>query len=107
MDEKGKVIIAYILGWIGGLIVLFGLKNNTKETNIHAAQSIIASAGYFILTGIYFILPFTIPFFTTALWVVLLLVIIFGIMKAYKNEAPELPVLGDLAKSLFKSKIGE
>ena len=37
MSEKGKCILAYIFTWIGGLIVLFGIKDNTRNTKIHAA----------------------------------------------------------------------
>ena len=31
MSEKGKQILSYVFGWVGGLIVLFGLKDNTKK----------------------------------------------------------------------------
>ena len=30
MSEKGKSILAYIFTWIGGLIVLYGMKDNAK-----------------------------------------------------------------------------
>ena len=36
-----------------------------------------------------------------------LLNIIFGIVKANKEEDPELPVIGGLAKSIFGKQIGE
>ena len=28
MSEKGKGVLAYIFTWIGGLIVLYGMKDN-------------------------------------------------------------------------------
>ena len=107
MSEKGKCFLAYLLGWLGGLIVLFALKDNTKETKFHAAQAIILSAGYCIITIIYSFLPISIPFFTTALWVIYILGIIMGIAKANKEEDPELPVIGGIAKSVFSKKIEE
>lgn len=107
MTEKGKCIIAYIFGWIGGLIILYGVKDNERNTKFHAAQSIVLSAGYFIISTIYNIVPFTIPFFGTALWVVYVIGFILGITKSGNNENPEIPVVGGIATSLFGKKIEE
>ena len=41
MSEKGKGVLAYIFTWIGGLIVLYGMKDNERNTKIHAAQAIV------------------------------------------------------------------
>ena len=108
MNEKGKAIISYIFGWVGGLIVLYGMKDNTRETNIHAAQAIVSSV---LIEGIAIISMFTfviviIPFLPIILSVLSILITIFGIIKAVNEEEPELPILGDMAKSIFKSKIG-
>lgn len=107
MNEKGKCVIAYLFGWIGGLIVLFGLKDNEKNTKFHAAQAIILSAGYMIVRIVYSMIPIIIPFFGTILWVIYILGIIMGIVKANNNENPELPVIGGIAKGLFGKKIEE
>ena len=101
MTEKGKAIIAYVFGWIGGLIVLVGLKDSTRDTKFHAAQAIVASAGYMLITIAYSILPIYIPFLSTALWILYLLIVVFGIIKATKEENPEIPVIGSIAKSIF------
>ena len=105
MNEKTKSILAYIFGWIGGLIVLFAVKDNEKNTKFHAAQAIILSGGYFLLTLVYSYIPIRIPFFSTALWVVYIIGIIMGIVKANKEENPELPVIGEIAKSIFSKQI--
>ena len=107
MEEKWKAILAYIFSWIGGIIVLFALKDNEKNTKLHAAQAIVIGIGYFIISGIYKFLPLFIPFFNTALSIIYLLCIIFGCIKAYNEEKPELPVIGSIAKSIFGSKIEE
>ena len=107
MSEKAKAILAYLLGWIGGLIVLFAMKDNEKNTKFHAAQAIVLSAGYFIIDLVYGYLPFSIPFFGTALWGIYIVGIIMGIAKANKEEDPELPVIGGVAKSIFGKQIGE
>ena len=107
MSEKGKCIISYIFGWIGGLIVLFAMKDNERNPKFHAAQAITLSIGYFVISIAYRFIPITIPFFSTALWAIYIIGIIMGIAKANKNEDPELPVIGGIAKSIFSKKIEE
>ena len=107
MSEKGKCILAYLLGWLGGLIVLFAMKDNEKNTKFHAAQAITLSVGYFIVSTVYNWLPISIPFFGTALWIIYIVGIIMGISKANKEEDPELPVIGGITKSIFAKKIEE
>ena len=107
MSEKGKCILAYLLGWIGGLIVLFAMKDNTRNTKFHAAQAITLSVGYFLIQLVYGFVPIRIPFFSTALWIIYIIGIIMGIAKANKEEDPELPVIGGIAKSMFSKKIEE
>ena len=107
MSEKAKAILSYIFGWIGGLIVLFAMKDNERNTRFHAAQAIVISAGYSLITLAYGFLPFSIPFFTKILWVVYIVGIIMGIAKANKEEDPELPGIGGIAKSIFGKQIGE
>lgn len=107
MSEKAKCIIAYIFGWIGGLIVLFAMKDNEKNTKFHAAQAITLSVGYFLINLVYAFIPFTIPFFSTALWAIYIIGIVMGIAKANKEEDPELPVVGGITKSIFGKKIEE
>ena len=105
MSEKGKCILAYIFGWLGGLIVLYGVKNNERNTKYHAAQAIVLSLGYMILIIVKNYIP--VPFIGTAIWIIYLLGIVFGIIKACNGEDPELPVVGSLAQSIFGKKIEE
>lgn len=107
MSEKGKSIISYVFGWVGGLIVLFGIKDNEKNTKFHAAQAIVLSVAYMLISIVYRYIPITIPFFSTALWAIYIIGIIIGIVKANKEEDPELPVIGGIAKSIFGKKIEE
>ena len=105
MSEKGKIILAYLLGWIGGLVVLFGMKDSERNTKFCAAQSIVLSGGYCIILLLYNLLPIYIPLLSTALWILYILGIIFGIIKAYNGENPELPLIGKLANSIFEKSI--
>ena len=105
MSEKAKSILSYIFGWIGGLIILFAIKDNERNTRFHAAQAIVLSLGYMLISVIYSNIPVVIPFFSTALWAIYIVGIIMGIVKANKEEDPELPVVGGITKSIFGKKI--
>ena len=107
MSEKAKSILAYVFGWLGGLIVLYAVKDNEKNTKFHAAQAIVIGVGYYLLNLAYSFIPVTIPFFSTAVWGIYIVAIIMGIVKANKEEDPELPVIGGVAKSIFGKKIEE
>jgi len=103
LSEKGKCILAYIFSWLGGLIVLYGLKDNERNTKFHAAQAIVIGIGYIVLTIARRFVP--IPFLGTAIWIIYLISIVFGIIKACNEENPELPVIGNIAMSIFGGKI--
>lgn len=105
MSEKSKSILAYLFGWIGGLVVLFVVKENERNTKFHAAQAVVIGLGYLFITVVYRYIPIVIPFFSTILWGLYIVAIIMGISKANKEEEPELPVIGNVAKSVFGSKI--
>ena len=105
MTEKGKAILAYIFTWIGGLIVLFGMKDNTRNTKIHAAQAIVIGIGYMIIVAVLKFIPVKIPFSSTLTYGLYMVLIIIGIVKANNEEDPELPVVGNIAKSIFGKKI--
>lgn len=107
MTEKGKAILAYIFTWIGGLIVLYGFKDNERNTKIHAAQAIVIGIGYMIILAVYRMLPIGIPFFKTLLYGLYIVLIIIGIVNANKETDPELPVVGNIAKAIFGKKIDE
>lgn len=107
MTEKSKAILAYVFTWIGGLIVLYCMKDNEKNTKFHAAQAIIIGIGYMIIYAIYQIIPVYIPFFSTIIYGLYIVLVIIGISKANKEDDPELPVVGKIAKSVFGKKIDE
>ena len=107
-NEKTKAILSYVFGWIGGLIVLYGVKDNERNTKFHAAQAIVLSLGYFLIRMVYSWIPITIPYFSTLIWGVYLVGIIMGIVKVTKpQEDPALSLIGDLTKSIFGKKIDE
>lgn len=107
MEEKAKCILAYIFSWLGGIIVLYGVKDCERNTRFHAAQAIVIGFGYLIITAIYRFIPIYIPFFGTAISVLYVLCIVFGIIRACNESEPDLPIIGNVAKAIFGKKIEE
>lgn len=106
MTDKSKGILCYIFSIIAGLIFLFS-KDSSRNVKMHAAQAITIWALYMIVSIAYSIIPITIPFFSTILYVLYIVAVIMGIVKACKEEDPELPLIGELTKKIFGKKIEE
>ena len=106
MEQKVRGLLAYLFGWIGGLIVLFALKDNDDRTKFNACQSIVISLSSMVLT---FVIGF-IPYLNYFSWVIsslMLVLAIIGMVKAYKEEDYELPVISDLTRNIFKSQLSK
>ena len=89
MDNKGKGVIAYLFSWLGGIIVMFGFKDNDRKTVFHAAQAIVIGGGYTVLTiGITMInvvvalaTGYGIPFVSWIVNILYLVLIVLGLVK--------------------------
>ncbi len=104
MGQKNRGVLAYLLGIIGGAIVLFGFKDNDSRTKFNACQAItigiasivISIAIRFIPYGEYVGNVFSILFFVLN---------IIGAVKSYKEEDVEFPVISDLTRKMFKKQL--
>lgn len=107
MTEKTKGVIAYLFGLIGGLIILFGYKDSTRETKVHAAQAITLWIAYFILniaaslianaTGLGLVSTVV----NLGYWVIA----IMGCVKAYNEQEYTLPIITENALKIFAKQI--
>lgn len=106
MEQKIRGLLAYLFGWVGGLIILFTLKDNDDRTKFNACQSITISVIRIVLS---FVIGF-IPFIKSLSGIVSLLMFVLsviGMIKAYKEEDYELPVISDLTRNIFKSQLSK
>jgi uncharacterized membrane protein len=101
LEENWAGVLAYFFGFLSGLIVLLIEKEN-RFVRFHAMQSLVLFGGYFVLmwvlTSMAFLgldilwalvsLPLNILLFV--LWIILM-------VKAYNGEEFRLPVIGDFA----------
>lgn len=106
MKENTKGIIAYLFGWLGGLIVLFGFKDNTKLTKFHACQSITLSIASVLSNFVLGFIP-VVKYAAYLLGVAIFVAQIIGIVKSYHEEEFEIPVISDLTRNIFKKQLAD
>ena len=104
MEQKIRGLLAYLFGWIGGLVILFALKDNSAQTKFNASQSIVISLAGFVLSIVLGFIP-VIKNFTWIITTLMFVLEVIGMIKAYKEEEYELPVISDLTRNIFKSKL--
>jgi uncharacterized membrane protein len=98
MSENIVALVAYLFGWLSGLIVLL-LEKESKFVRFHALQSLIFFGAMSLILGILGRLPI-IGWLLAALggiatfgfWII-------GMVKAYRGELFRFPIVGDFAAS--------
>lgn len=106
MNEKIKGVIAYLFGWLGGIIVLFGMKDNTKLTKFHACQSITLSVISVIVGVVLGFIP-VVKYFGSLISLLIFVLQVIGMVKSYHEEDFQIPVISDLTKDIFKKQLDE
>jgi len=107
MDENVAGLLSYIFGWITGLI--FFLIDKRPFVRFHAAQSILLSIAIFIVyfavaIGFGLFRVIGLGFLALLVWPIIGLVVfvlwIFLMYKAYQHEKFMLPIIGGIAESM-------
>lgn len=83
--------LAYLLGWITGIILLLTEKND-DFIRFHAAQSLIVFGALSILSFV--------PLVNLFVWMASIILWIVLMYKAYSGERFALPFVGDFAEQL-------
>lgn len=104
MKQNARGLIAYLFGWLGGLIVLVGFKDNDDRTKFHACQSIVLSCISLISSIVLSRIPI-VKYGAGILSLLIFVLTIVGMVKAYKEQDFELPLISDLTRNIFKSKL--
>lgn len=104
-NDKIKAIVSYII-FICAIIFLVQ-KDSSRNLKFHAAQAIVIAVAYFIISFAFgFIAGLTgIGLFTILPYVFYILFMVLGIVKANGESDPELPVIGNITKSIFGKMI--
>jgi uncharacterized membrane protein len=101
MNENVTALLAYVLGWVSGLIV-FLLEEENEFVRFHAMQSMVVFGGITILGIVFSIVPIlhgaVIPVLNligVVLWVILMI-------KAAQHERFRLPVISEITDDFLK-----
>jgi uncharacterized membrane protein len=104
LDENIASLLCYLIIWITGIIIYI-LEKENKMVKFHALQSVLVFLplnilywilGYiFWLGGIGYILTMIVGIIMFILWIVLMI-------KAYQGEKYKLPIVGDIADNATK-----
>jgi uncharacterized membrane protein len=98
LDENIASLLCYLLIWISGIIIYL-LEKENKMVKFHALQSILVFLplnilywimGYIFWFSIGYILAMIVGLIMFILWIVLMI-------KAYQGEKYKLPIVGDIA----------
>lgn len=109
LDQGVSVLLAYLFGWIGGLI-FFLIEKENRFVRFHAMQSILLSVTVIVL----WIALSIIGFVPVIGWLISLLIIplmfignlalvIVLIIKSYQGQWFKLPILGDYAEKISQN----
>ncbi len=97
LDENVGGVLAYLLGFISGIVFLLIEKEN-ETVRFHAMQSVILFGFFFVLGFVVNLIPIIgllvsllIAPVTLILWIVLM-------VKAYQGERYHLPITGKIAE---------
>ena len=110
LDPKVAALLAYLFGWVGGLIIYL-VETKNKYARFHALQSIflnVAVIVVYIALGIVFGIVGAVPGLGLAMFGLasliysvlglgVLVLWIFLMVKAYQGEKYMLPVIGEMA----------
>jgi len=117
LDENVASAACYVLGWVTG-IIFFVVEKDNKTVRFHAMQSILTFLPLMILgwiigavvtmmtfgmglygaVGIWAILGLIV----TLIWIVMLLLWLFLMYKAYQGEKFLVPIVGAIAENQVK-----
>lgn len=103
-DQNIMGALAYFFTFISGIVFLLIEKKN-PFVRFHAMQSTITFGGLFIVYLIAGFLPGINGILLPVIWVVMVVLWVFLMFKAFSGEKYKLPIVGDIAeKQLAKMK---
>jgi len=106
LEENIAGVLCYVLGWITGIVFLV-LEKENKFVRFHAMQSIATflplSVIMWLIGSIFVWTPFFIGWaiwgiLSTLIWILVLILWLILMFKAYQGELYKLPIVGDFAE---------
>lgn len=98
LEENIAGVLCYILTWITGIVFLI-LEKENKFVRFHAWQSIATFLPLTILAWIFGMIPFIGWAISTLIWILMVILWLVLMFKAYQGEKYKLPIAGDFAEA--------
>ncbi len=102
IEENIEALLAYLFGWISGLVFLL-IEKKSDFAKFHAAQSIVVFGGLSILAIIFEFIPIIGKVLLGLTYILELVLWILLMIKAYQKEKFRVPIAADLADKLIGS----
>ena len=97
MQANLAALLSYLLGFITG-IIFFVIEKDNRFVRFHAMQSIITFVALFVLSTILAFIPVIGRMLMPIVNIVVLILWIILMVKAYQGENFKLPIIGDIAE---------
>ena len=97
LEENIAGLLCYVLGWITGIVFLV-LEKENKFVRFHAFQSLLTFLPLGVLAWILRWIPFAGWVIAGLVWILILILWLVLMFKAYKGERYKLPIVGDIAE---------
>ena len=101
ISENVAALIAYLFGWLSGLII-FLVEKESRFVRFHALQSLIFFGAMSLIIGILGRVPVIGWVFASAGGILSFGFWIIGMIKAYRGELYRFPIVGDFAAGQIK-----
>lgn len=97
LDENIEGLLCYLGIWITGLI-FYLLEKNNKFVKFHAMQSIIVFLPLSVIITIFWWIPIIGWLLAPLISIIMFILWIILMIKAYQGEKFKLPIVGDIAE---------
>ncbi len=97
VEENVAAVLCYVVGWITGIVFLV-LEKENKFVRFHAFQSLLTFLPLSVLGWILGWIPFLGWALAGLVWLLIVILWLILMFKAYKGEKYKLPIAGDIAE---------
>jgi len=97
LEENLAGLLCYVLGWITGIVFLV-LEKENKFVRFHAWQSLLTFLPLSVIAWILAHIPLMGWLLAGLVWILILILWLILMFKAYKGEKYKLPIAGDIAE---------
>ena len=101
MNENVAALIAYMFGWLSGLII-FLVEKESRFVRFHALQSLVFFGSMSLILGVLGRIPVVGWVFAIVGGIITFGFWIIGMINAYRGELYRFPIVGDFAARQIK-----